>query len=216
MVKRAPLNSTLCDDHFGSKLFHFTRVPLAERSGFILSGGPGDDEKGGNRLDLSTTALAKLEGHFLDFSPFPNSPANEKFLRRADPSHVLNSIRGKKYQDKGLKATSKIEERVRVVSKQPNSLYGGEKSSVVIEAKAKRIGVIAERIQEAFPEIVDWGNPLIASVDVVYTYGQVVHDDSKDGDNKIGENSVALMIKRYKMSLEESVEKNIFHPILHI
>uniref|UniRef100_A0A8R1INU7 Uncharacterized protein n=1 Tax=Caenorhabditis japonica TaxID=281687 RepID=A0A8R1INU7_CAEJA len=140
------------------------------------------------------TAIFKIHYPIFYYPPSRNSPANEKFLRRTDPSHVLNSIRGKKYQDKGLKATSKIEERVRVVSKQPNSLYGGEKSSVVIEAKAKRIGVIAERIQEAFPEIVDWGNPLIASVDVVYTYGQVVHDDSKDGDSKIGENSVALMI----------------------
>lgn len=52
---------------------------------------------------------------------------------------------------------------------------------------------IAHRIQKSFEEIVDWGNPSIPSVDVVYTYGQVIHDETKDNE-KFGEHSVALMI----------------------
>ncbi|CAA83467.2 DNA polymerase alpha subunit B [Caenorhabditis elegans] len=167
------------------------RVPLAEKSGFILSGDPDDIEKPSHHL--TNSAIAKLEGHFLDFSPFPGSPANEKFLKRADPSHVVTTIRGKKYQDKGLKGSTKSDDTIRIISKTPSTLYGGDKSSMVIEAKAQRMADIAHRIQKSFEEIVDWGNPSIPSVDVVYTYGQVIHDETKDNE-KFGEHSVALMI----------------------
>lgn len=51
------------------KTFEFRRVPLAERSGFILSGA-GDDEKD-NLLNIQSSISAKLEGHFFEFSPFP-------------------------------------------------------------------------------------------------------------------------------------------------
>ena len=54
---------------------------------------------------------------------------------------------------------------------------------------------ISQHIQKVFEEIADWGNPLIPSVDIVYTYGQVVHDETKDNE-KFGENSVALMISK--------------------
>uniref|UniRef100_A0A1I7TMK5 DNA polymerase alpha subunit B n=1 Tax=Caenorhabditis tropicalis TaxID=1561998 RepID=A0A1I7TMK5_9PELO len=166
------------------------RVPLSERSGFILSGGPGDEEKA---PQINPTTFIKLEGHFLDFSPFPNSPANEKFLRRSDPCHVINSLRGKKFQERGLKGSSKNDEKVTIISKQPNIHYGGDKSSMVIEAKSKRMSEIAYSLQKSFEEIADWGNPLIPSVDLVYTYGQVVYDETRE-NGKFGEHSAALMI----------------------
>lgn len=166
------------------------RMPLTERSGFILSGGPGDDEKPQHQAN---STIARLEGHYHDFAPFPNSHANEKFLKRSDPGQVINTIRGKRYQDKGLKGASKNEEKVRVISKPPSNLYGGDKSSMVIDAKSRRMADFAQLLQKTFEEIADWGNPLIPSVDIVYTYGQVVHDETKDND-KFGENSVALMI----------------------
>ncbi|CAI2348237.1 unnamed protein product [Caenorhabditis sp. 36 PRJEB53466] len=166
------------------------RVPLSERSGFTLSGAP-DDERTG-QLSLSSSAVSKLEGHFLEFSPFLSSPANMKFLKRVEKGGVYSTSRGKKYTEKGLKPTSKTEEKVAVISKDPKLLYGGEKSSMVIQAKSKRMGDFAQLLQNTFEEIVDWGNPLIPSVDAVFTYGQIVHDESKD--NKFGEHSVALMI----------------------
>ncbi|KAF1762251.1 hypothetical protein GCK72_010513 [Caenorhabditis remanei] len=167
-----------------------TRMPLAERSGFILSGGPGDDDKPHH---MNSSSNAKLEGHYLDFSPFQNSPANEKFFKRADPGQVISSIRGRKYQDKGLKGASKNDDKMKIVSKQPSNLYAGDKCSMVIDAKSRRMTDISQHIQKVFEEIADWGNPLIPSVDIVYTYGQVVHDETKDNE-KFGENSVALMI----------------------
>lgn len=164
------------------------RVPLAERSGFVLSGGPADDEK----PLLTSSALTKLEGHFLEFSPYPSSPANEKFLKRNDPNHVISKIRGRKYEEKGLKATSKNDDKVSIISKPPSKLYGGDKCSMVIEAKSIWMSEVANRLQETFEEIADWGNPLIPSVDIVYTYGQVIHDETKENE-KFGEHSVALM-----------------------
>lgn len=164
------------------------RIPLAERSGFVLSGGPGDEEK----TTLTSSALTKLEGHFLEFSPFPNSPANEKFLKRSDPSHIISELRGEKYQEKGLKGSNN-DDKVTIISKQPNNFYGGDKCSMIIEAKSKWMSEVARQLQEANEEITDWGNPLIPSVDIVYTYGQIVHDDTKENE-KFGEHSVALMI----------------------
>lgn len=165
------------------------RMPLAERSGFILSGGPGDDEKPNL---LSGSALNRLEGHFLEFSPFQNSHANEKFLNRSEPSLVIKTIRGRKFEDKGLKGSSKNDEKVTIISKSPSNFYAGDKSSMVIDAKSRRMAYIADRIQAANDDIPDWGDALIPSVDFVYTYGQVVHDEAKDND-KFGENAVALM-----------------------
>ncbi|CAO4369295.1 unnamed protein product [Caenorhabditis nigoni] len=166
------------------------RMPLSERSEFILSGGPGDDEKPHH---MSNTAFTKLEGHFLEFSPFPNSPANEKFLKRSEPGAVVSTIRGRKFQDKGLKGGAKHDDKVKIVSKLPNNFYGGDKSSMVIDAKSTRMSEFAKRLQATNEEIADWGNPLAPSVDFVYTYGQIVHDDTRDNE-KFGENSVALMI----------------------
>lgn len=59
----------------------------------------------------------------------------------------------------------------------------------------------AQLIRNNFKEIVDWGNPLIPSVDMVYTYGQVVHDYRKDVE-KFGEHSVALMISTLRWFFE--------------
>ncbi|CAO4369371.1 unnamed protein product [Caenorhabditis nigoni] len=139
------------------------------------------------------SVFAKLKGHFLEFSPIPNSQAVEKFLKRSDPALVVKPIRGRRFREEVRTGAAKHDDKVKIVSKLPSSFYGGDKSSMVIDAKSTRMSEFAKRLQATNEEITEWGNPLALSVDFVYTYGQIVHDDTRDNE-KFGENSVALMI----------------------
>ncbi|CAI5446710.1 unnamed protein product [Caenorhabditis angaria] len=172
----------------------FARKPLADKTPKII------EDVVDKMEDMDVTQKpsgignsSKLVGKYSEFSPFPNSPANENFAKRNDPGKVINTIRGSKFIEDQLPETTK-QSKIEQISKSPQLYYGGEKASLVIDAKIARFEKFAENFRNEYgDEISEWGNPKIPSAENVCTYGQVVHDDSSDNE-KFSEFSACLML----------------------